>query len=245
MNQLFMKYFVAYLALLALGCNSSTKEGNPAEVKDEKAPHSESEWVKIFDGETTNGWRGFNSATIPSNWIVEDGTLKSLGRGGDIGGDIVYGEREFENFDLKLEWKISEGGNSGIFYHIVEREKYAAAYETAPEYQLIDDLGISSDLEDWQKVGADYAMYHNNDKIVKAAGEWNTSRIRYTSDKVEYWLNGKKTVEFAPYSEDWLARRNSGKWDDFPDYAISKKGLIGLQDHGSFIWFRNIMIKEL
>ena len=199
------------------------------------------EWESLFDGETLNGWRGFNRETVPDNWAVENGVITCLGSGGDI----VYTQRSFENFDLKLDWKISTGGNSGIFYHIIEDDKYKAPYETGPEYQLIDDLDFPQKLEDWQKVGADYAMYYSTDKIVKPAGHWNTARIRYTAEKAQYWLNGKITVEFIPYSPDWQKRRNSGKWDRFPDYASSKSGLIGLQDHGSFVWFRNIMIKAL
>ncbi len=245
MNQQFIKIFVLYIAIIIMACNGSQKSTGTENHNTVQSENVADEWVALFDGKTTNGWRGFNSDTIPQSWIVEEGTLKSLGLGGDIGGDIVYGEREFENFDLKLDWKISEGGNSGIFYHIVEGDKYKAAYETAPEFQLIDDLKFPESLEEWQKVGADYAMYYADDKIVKPAGEWNSARIRYTAEKVEYWLNGKKTVEFVPYSDEWLERRNSGKWDAFPDYAIVKKGLIGLQDHGSFVWFRNIMIKEL
>ena len=117
---------------------------------------SESEWIELFDGKTTDGWRGFNMESIPPNWIVEDGTLKSLGTGGDVGGDIIYGDQQFANFELQLEWKISEGGNSGIFYHVVEDKKYKAPYETGPEYQLIDDLGYPGKLEEWRQKLARY-----------------------------------------------------------------------------------------
>ena len=246
MNQHVINIFVAYLTFVFCSCgqqNSAERENQGGDKGE--ALNEDAKWFALFDGETTTGWRGYNQKTIPEGWVVENGTLKSLGKGGDIGGDIVYGNREFENFELKLQWKISEGGNSGIFYHVVEDLKYKAAYETAPEYQLIDDLDFPQPLEEWQKVGADYAMYFATDKIVKRAGEWNTARIRYTPEKAEYWLNGKKTVEFVPYSDEWTKRRNSGKWDDFPDYAISKKGLIGLQDHGSNVWFKNIKIREL
>lgn len=206
-----------------------------------------SDWTTLFDGSTLAGWRGFNADSLPSNWVIEEGTLKSLGTGGDLGGDIVYGAQEFDNFQLELEWKISEGGNSGIFYHVVEGEQYKAPYENAPEYQLIDNLKFPEPLEDWQMVGADYAMYpaDSSKNVVKPANEWNTTRIIFTDERVEYWLNGEMVVTFVPWSEDWMARRNSGKWDEYPDYGKSKSGWIGLQDHGSFIWFRNIRIKQL
>lgn len=225
-------------------CNSGQDKAPASETE---AATEEPEWIVLFDGTSTEGWRGFNQDTLPTNWVIEEGTLKSLGTGGDIGGDIVYGARKFEDFELALEWKIAEGGNSGIFYHVVEGEQYNAPYENAPEYQLIDDLGFPEKLEDWQKAGADYAMYPADPekKIVKNAEEWNSSRIVFTKEKAEYWLNGQKVVEFVPWSEEWMERRNSGKWDQYPDYGKAKKGLIGLQDHGSFIWFRDIRIREL
>lgn len=203
-------------------------------------------WMLLFDGEDPAGWRAFNGTDFPEGWIVEDGALKALGTGGDIGGDIVFAPMDFEQFELEFTWKIAPGGNSGVFYHVVEDPKYKAPYETGPEYQVIDQLGFESPLEDWQSIASDYAMYPGDvEGVVKSAGEWNVSKIIFRNDGASYWLNGKKTLEFVPYSEDWTARRNSGKWDDFPDYAIAKIGLISLQDHGSEAWFKNIKIRPL
>lgn len=240
-------YFSLTFAIVFLmGCCGDKPKKETAELKamDNK---QESEWIYLFDGKDASGWRSFNGEKLPESWVIEDGTLKSLGKGGDIGGDIVYGKQAFDNFELSLEWKISEGGNSGIFYHVQEGEQYTAPYQNAPEYQLIDDLAFSGPLEDWQKLGADYAMYpaDPSQKIVKKAGEWNSSRIIFTNEKVEYWLNGKKVVAFVPWSDDWKKRRASDKWKDYPDYGKFKDGLIGLQDHGSFIWFRDIKIRKL
>lgn len=237
-----------FLIFLSVSCflySCSSRQQQNEEAQDDT--NDRAEWIALFDGSTLAGWRGFKSDSLPPNWIIEDGTLKSLGTGGDLGGDIVYGAREFDNFQLELEWKISEGGNSGIFYHVLEGEQFKVPYETAPEYQLIDNLKFPEPLEDWQMVGADYAMYPADYSrvVVKPANEWNTSKIIFTPDNVEYWLNGEKVVQFVPWSDDWMARKAGGKWADFPDYGKSKSGLIGLQDHGSFIWFRNIRIKEL
>ena len=121
----------------------------------------------------------------------------------------------------------------------------------SPEYQLLDDLKWEeindAKLEEWQKTGADYAMYTPDvsQKIVKPAGEWNTSRIVFTLEMAEHWLNGKKILSFVPWSEDWEKRKNEGKWKDFPEYGKFKKGYIGLQDHDSPLWFKNIKIKKL
>lgn len=205
-------------------------------------------WMLLFDGKSMDGWRAFNGDTMPSNWIIEDGAMKGLGATGgeDFGGDIVFGAMEFEEFEMSFDWKISEGGNSGVFYHVVEDPKYKAPYYTGPEYQVIDQIGFAQPLEKWQSVGADYAMTEPDfEGVVKPAGEWNSSKIVFSTKGSTYWLNGKKTVEFVPYSEEWLANRNSGKWNDFPDYCIAKKGLIALQDHGDAVWFKNIKIRSL
>ncbi|MDN3205170.1 3-keto-disaccharide hydrolase [Algoriphagus sediminis] len=252
------KYLLAgMISILALGCSpEKTEEVSEAETADTIVPEvmdnslNESEkadgWMLLFDGETMDGWRAFNGDELPETWIVEDGAMKALGAGGDIGGDIVFGPMEFEEFELEFTWKIEEGGNSGVMYHVVEDPKYKAPYETGPEYQVIDQLGFPDPLEKWQSLAADYAMYEPDfEGVVKPAGEWNTSRIVFTNEGASYWLNGKKTVEFVPYSEDWTTRRNSGKWDDFPDYAIAKSGLIALQDHGAEAWFKNIKIRKL
>jgi Domain of Unknown Function (DUF1080) len=204
-------------------------------------------WILLFDGSTNKGWRAFNKTTFPTGWVIEDGTLKGLGTAhGDTGGDIVFGDAMFENFELSIDWKVSPGGNSGIFYHVVEGKQYAAPYANAPEYQLIDDIGYPGKLEEWQKCAADYAMYNApSDKALKPAGEWNNSRIIFTKEKVEYWLNGKMTVSFVPWSDDWTKRRNSGKWEAYPDYGKATTGLIALQDHGSPTWFKNMKIRKL
>ncbi|KQC31302.1 3-keto-disaccharide hydrolase [Flagellimonas eckloniae] len=232
---------------LLTGCLEKVKEKEVVAEPQTQNLEKNKDWLYLFDGTTTEGWRGYNSTELPASWIIEDGALKSLGKGGDIGGDIVYSSQEFENFELYLEWKISEGGNSGVFYHVQEGEQYESPYQNAPEYQLIDQLGFPQKLEDWQSVGADYGMYITDkaNLVVKQAGEWNTTRIVFQPNKVRHWLNGKKVIEFIPWSDDWNMKKEKGKWKDYPDYGLAKKGFIGLQDHGSFIWFKNIRIKEL
>jgi hypothetical protein len=248
---------LGWVALLALAWACSPKQTEEAVLVEETevAPDNtltEAEktegWMLLFDGTSTDGWRAFNGDTLPPNWLIEDGALKGLGATGgqDTGGDIVFGAMEFEQFELEFTWKISAGGNSGLFYHVVEGPNYKAPYYTGPEYQVIDQLGFAQPLEAWQSLAADYAMYDPDyEGVVKPAGEWNVSKIIFSESGSSYWLNGKKTVEFVPYSEDWAKRRNSGKWNDFPDYKIAKKGLIALQDHGDAVWFKNIKIKQL
>lgn len=200
-------------------------------------------WKLLFDGNTTNGWRKFNKDTIDEGWIVEDGCLLALGKGGDIGGDIVT-EEEFDNFELKMEWKISAGGNSGILYRVLEGD-YPAVYATGPEYQLIDDIGFPQKLEEWQTTGANYAMHPPRNAKIKPVGEWNSSRILINGSHVEHWLNGEKVVEYELWSDEWTEKVKNSKWSEYPKYGLAHTGHISLQDHGSKTWFRNIKIREL
>ncbi len=202
-------------------------------------------WKLLFDGTSTKGWKGFNRQDIPAGWQAENGCLMTTGRGGDRGGEIITTDN-FEDFDLYLEWAISPGGNSGIFFHVLEGN-YPSAYATGPEYQLIDDEGYPDKLEEWQMTGADYAM-HNADKEkkhLKPVGEFNSSRIRVQDGVVIHWLNGEKIVEYELWTKDWYDRVENSKWKEYPSYGKARKGHIGLQDHGSPVYFRNIKIKDL
>ena len=232
------KYTLLFIIILLTACSSK----------------KDSDWIYLFDGETTDGWRAYNGETIPDKWAAIDGNLTfdtelKLEEEWSGGGDIIYHKEQFEYFELYLEWKLPKGGNSGVFYHV--QEGYNAPYEISPEYQILDDDGWeeinNAKLESWQKSGADYAMHEPNidNKSLNPAGEWNSSIIIYTKEKAEHWLNGKLLLSFVPYSEDWYSKRNSGKWDDFPDYGKFKNGYIALQDHDTPIWFRNIKIKKL
>ena len=234
-----MKLKLHYLLFfLFIGCNTNNNQ----------------DWIYLFDGKSTDGWRAYNGETIPEKWAVIDGNLTfntelKLEEDWKGGGDIIYYKEQFESFELYLEWKLPKGGNSGVFYNV--QEGYEAPYAVSPEYQLLDDNGWeelnNATLESWQKAGADYAMYEPDlsKKKLNPAGQWNNSRIVYTPEKAQYFLNGELLLEFVPFSDDWYERRNSGKWDNFPDYGKYKKGYIALQDHDTPIWFKNIKIKKL
>ncbi len=189
------------LVVALVSCKTETKkdEVTKAASTAETAPEAD-EWIYLFDGTTTEGWRAYNGDDLPPQWVVKDGALtfdteKRTEANRKGGKDIIYAAQEFDNFELYWEWKIPEGGNSGLLYHIQEGDW--SIPEVSPEYQMLDDLKWeeinNAKLEEWQKTGADYAMYlpDVSQKIVKPAGEWNTSRIIFTPENVEHWLNGK------------------------------------------------------
>lgn len=232
-------FFVTLAGILLSSCASSPHNKL---TKEEKAEG----WQLLFDGETLDGWRDYNGETLTGPWFVKDGTIQAKGGGNDASGYIVT-DKIYENFVLVWDWKIADGGNSGVLYHVIENPAFNVPYVTGPEYQLIDDVGFPEKLEDWQKTAADYAMYTTDmtKLFLKPAGEWNTSKIVFDNGHVEHWLNGEKVVEFEAWTEDWFSRKNSGKWENAPEYGLAQKGVICLQDHGSAAWFRNMKIKEL
>lgn len=229
------------ISLFTLTSCTTTAENNVLTEK-EKAEG----WKLLFDGKTMNGWRDFNGEGLTQSWHVVDGCIQAKGDGSDASGYIVT-DKQYENFELSWDWKLSKGGNSGMLYHVVEGEHYKVPYVTGPEYQLIDEPNFEHPLEPWQRLGVDYAMYLPDTTKMKVnpQGEWNNSKIIFDNGHVEHWLNGEKILEFEAWTDDWFERKNSGKWTDAPEYGLARKGVICLQDHGSPASFRNIKIKEL
>jgi hypothetical protein len=197
-------------------------------------------WVDLFDGKTTNGWRGYKQTTMPAGWKVVDGALTRADKAGDI---VTIGE--FENFELTLDWKIGKGANSGVFYRVVEYPDDTAMWNAAPEYQLIDDTGYPGTLKPTQKTAANYDLQPPGRDATKPAGEWNTTRILVNGSHVEHWLNGVQIVAYELWTDEWTRLVAESKFKDHPHYARARKGRIGIQDHGDDAAFRNIRIREL
>lgn len=202
------------LVMLGVAACRQDKKGMDESMAETPAEQTEQPWISLG---RASDWRGYNMDSLPSNWSVEDGLISCFGKAGDVGGDIISTET-YDNFELEFEGKISEGGNSGVCYHVMEDTSYHSPYQSGPEYQILDDPGFKEPIEDWQMAGANYAMHVPNDKKkLKPVGEWNTGKIIFDNGKVEHWMNGEKIVEFDKFTEDWQQRRNSGKWNDYPD----------------------------
>jgi 3-keto-disaccharide hydrolase len=197
-------------------------------------------WQPLFDGKTTAGWRGWRQQTMPAGWKVVDGMLTREGKAGDIVSD-----REFADFELEVEWKIGPKANSGLFYRVVEHPDDTSMWMEAPEYQIIDDAGYPSPLKPTQKTAANYDLQPPAVDATKRAGEWNTTRIVVDGAHVEHWLNGKRIVAYELWTDEWNRLVAASKFKDHPRYARAKSGRIGIQDHGDWIAFRTIRIREI
>lgn len=201
-------------------------------------------WHLLFDGKTSAGWHGYNMSVFPDCWALEDGCLTMNTTGGAESQDIIT-NKVYRNFAFSVDYKIAPAANSGIIFQVKEDTVYKFPYETGPEMQIVDDDGWPGELEEWQKSGANYAMYNAATKAYKPVGEWNNIFLVVKDNKVTQILNGVVVVEYEKYTDEWTRLRNSGKWADYPDYGKYDEGNISLQNHGSKVWFRNIKIKEL
>lgn len=191
-------------------------------------------WTSLMD---LGSWRGYQQQEVPKAWRLEEGVLTLDGSGGDLITREQYGD-----FEFAFDWKIAEGGNSGVIY--LASEDHPNSYESGPEYQVLDDAG-HPDSKDVNKAGALYDLYGRSVESTKPAGEWNTGRIKLESGRLEHWLNGEKVVDTMIGSDDWNERIAGSKFASWGDFAKSRRGHIALQDHGARVWFRNVRVRPL
>jgi hypothetical protein len=198
------------------------------------------EWQVLFDGKSTDAWRGFKQAGFPdAGWTIENGALKAVAGGH---GDIITKEK-FGDFEMELEWRASPGANSGIFYRATEDNEYI--WQSAPELQILDDDKHQDGKSANTSAGALYALIETTGKVLKPVGEWNKVRIVVSANHVEHWLNGKRVVSYELGSESLGKLIAASKFASMPAFAKAPEGHIGLQNHGDDVWFRNIRIRRL
>jgi hypothetical protein len=208
-------------------------------------------WRLLFDGKTLNGWRGAYLDSLPSRgWEVRDGMVIVQASGGGeaaFGGDIVTRE-EFSNFDLRLEFRLTEGANSGIKYFVTEQQPRTPGSAKGLEYQLLDDakhpdakLGINGN----RTLASLYDLIPAANKKTRPIGEWNEARIFVKGKNVEHWLNGGKVLAYTRGGKEFLAHKAESKFKDLEGFGEARRGHILLQDHGNQVFFRNIKIRVL
>ncbi|MBE7176788.1 MAG: DUF1080 domain-containing protein [Mucilaginibacter polytrichastri] len=233
-------------------CTSSpknTSENSLAKI-DDSIRNDSADWTSLFDGNTTAGWHTYGKTTIGEAWKAEKGVLHlDASKKNDWqtagGGDIVTDE-EFDNFDLKLEWKISPAGNSGIMFYVAEdAAKYPYPWSTGPEMQVCDNA-LNEDGKIFKHHAADlYDLIASTPGAVKPAGEWNAAEIISNKGDLTFLMNGKRVLRTTLWDDAWKKRVAGSKFSTMPGFGTFKKGRISLQDHGADVWYRNIRIKKM
>lgn len=252
-------------------------EGAPEYIRVDKpqvdlasVPVDKDGYYVLFDGTSLNGWRGYGKDNVPSRWTVEDGCIKFSGTGtgeGQTGegGDLIFA-RKFKNFILELEWKVSKGGNSGIFYLAQEvktvredgSEKYEPIYISSPEYQVLDNanhpdafLGVDGNRQS----ASLYDMIPAKPQNQNPYGEWNKAKIMVYKGTVVHGQNDANVVEYHLWTDQWTQMLQASKFSQ-EKWPLAfellnncggedHEGYFGLQDHGDDVWYRNIRIKVM
>jgi type 1 glutamine amidotransferase len=217
----------------------------PATWYDASAPNTLSDaekgdgWKLLFDGKTSNGWKGFKKDKFPENgWSVKDGILTVNKTGGDICTTEQYGD-----FEFKVDWRATKGANSGIIYRSTEDKNYP--WETGFEYQILDDANHADGKKPKTRAGTLYDVIPCAADVSRPAGEWNSSHIIVKGPHIQHFLNGFKVVDIDITSDDYKKAHAASKWPGMKDYGTRAKGVIALQEHGDFVEFRNIKVKPL
>ncbi len=268
---------MAALLMSAVSCKNTNKGGVPeykvveaAQVDLADFPVDEEGFIVLFDGTSTKGWRGYGKEALPSRWTLEDGCLKFNGTGtgeGQTGegGDVIFAH-QFKNFTLEMEWKISKGGNSGIFYLAKEvttkdengKDRYEPIYISAPEYQVLDNANHPDALlgVDGNRQSASlYDMIPAKPQNQNPYGEWNKVKILVFKGTVVHFQNDEKVLEYHLWTQQWTDMLQASKFSQ-KDWPLAfellnncggenHEGYIGLQDHGDDVWYRNIRIKVM
>ena len=251
------------VAAMAASCVSNPNKKAAADsTATAQTADVEEGFVAIFDGKTFDGWRGYNRTDVPTAWTIEDGCIKinesGMGEAGaKDGGDIIFANKKFKNFELAFDWKVDKGANSGVFYQAQEIPNQPI-YISAPEYQVLDNenhpdakLGVDGNRQS----ASLYDMIPAKPQNSKPFGEWNTAKILVYDGTVAHFQNGTQVVEYHLWTPKWKEMLDNSKFskDKWPEaYELllncggeNHEGYIGLQDHGNNVWFRNIRVKEL
>lgn len=218
--------FVALPAVLALVAASCRRETPRAVVTDD------------FRVLTLADFRGFKAESLPAGWRLENGVLTRAAPGRDI-----ITRDQFANFDLRFDWMVAPGGNSGVMYRVTEALE--ETWHSGPEYQVLDDSGHADGRSRLTSAASVYGLYASPAGLVRPAGQWNEGRILVDGARVEHWLNGVKVVDYELGTADWDDRVRRSKFRAWPPFGRAERGHIALQDHGDRVAYRNLRIKVL
>lgn len=195
-------------------------------------------WKLLFDGESSEHWRGYRSDSFPDGWVIVEGTLHRA----DSAGDIIT-KQQFTDFEFSIDWRVEGPGNSGLLFRVSKEED--ATFMTGPEYQILNNDKHPNGSDPLKQAGANYGLHAPCCDMTRPEGEWNHARIRVINTHVQHWLNGEKIVEYQLFSDDWERRVADSKFAQWPKYGRVPEGHLALQDHNDPVWYRNIKVRPL
>ncbi|MEX0995102.1 MAG: DUF1080 domain-containing protein [Balneolaceae bacterium] len=237
------------ILFLFVGLAANTLNGQSGDRLNRLTAEEKAEgWQLLFDGNSTDHWRGYNMERFPDEvWVVEDGALVFRPKEGVSGGKDIITKETYRDFEFKIEWMIEKGGNSGIFHHVLEQPG-VAIYWSGPEFQILDNINhpdADQGVDGNRKAGSLYDLIPADPQNTKPYGEWNSVKIVSKGPQVEYWQNGEKVVEFERWTAEWFEMLRNSKFQPHPSFGAVPEGHIGLQDHSDLVKFRNIKIRKL
>lgn len=236
---------VVPLACLALALPIAAGSVYRTDTLAATAPQADGAWITLFDGKSLQGWRGYRKPDASSTrWRVQDGLLTlPVSDGKDTRGALdIISTDTFDRFELTFEWRISQGGNSGIKYFVLEDMDSAIGHE----YQIIDDeRHPDAKVGEHRQTAAFYDVLPAKNRTLKGAGELNQGRIVVQGPRVEHWLNGTRVLEYELGSPALKTAVQASKFKDVARFGTLQKGHILLQDHGDQVWYRHVRIRRL
>jgi hypothetical protein len=209
-----------------------------AQEADDQSPARERAFEPLLGENAKELWVGYGKDAWPEGWELEDGVLHRTASGGDL-----RTVKDYRNFDLRWEWKVSPGGNSGVLYRVAQRD--GPSYETGMEYQILDNSKHADGKNPLTSAAALYGLYAPPKDLTKPVGEWNESRIVVRGNRVRHFLNGEEVATAQIGDDDWNQRLAKSKFASWDGFAKAERGHIALQDHGDEVWYRNMRIREL
>ena len=228
---------LAFAAYIFPACTGPQQHDNQLTDQEKKDG-----WTLLFDGSSTSGWHLYNKAGTPSAWTVSNGELVCDPVAKAEHGDLVS-DREYTNFDLKFDWKINKGGNSGVFINVSEKPENPATWASGPEYQLLEPSNRDQ-KEPKKRTGGIFGFVPQKDPVApRPFGEWNESEIRQQGGKIEFYLNGVQTDQRDFTSQSWIDSIANTYFKNFPGFGRQTSGRIALQDWTNGVSFKNIKIR--
>jgi Domain of Unknown Function (DUF1080) len=201
-------------------------------------------WIKLSGDNGLTGWHLFKKPGAASAWSSVDGVISIDANKKEGRGDLVTDD-SFGDFELRFDWKVAKGSNSGIIFLVQESDAHQATWHTGPEFQVIDNTGYPDKLGPMQMAGSLYDLIACPVEYIKPTGEWNTTVIKLEKGKLDFILNGKKALSTTLWNADWDKIVAASKFGAMNNFAKTSTGKIAIQDHGGGASYRNIMIKRL